>query len=189
MKMNYLTVTLALAMAMLAFAPKSSQAQVNNVILDGNTAIGIENLFVPTIGGAFNVAFTLTDANSLYGPNPDFTFPFDQPDTGEVMQAMIDALDNSSATSAGTSSTLNSTSVFIGYAVSEIQPLSIDADNGIYNEVSERWLNTSGVEFLFFDEERYFAVFTPAAAVPEPSSIMVTGCLLVGLGFRRRRRR
>ncbi len=91
------------------------------------------------------------------------------------------------AESVGTSSTMNSTSVFIGYAVSTTQPLSIDADNGIYNDVSDRWLNTSGVEFLTFDEERYFAVFTPAAAVPEPSSIMVTGCLLVGLGFRRRR--
>jgi hypothetical protein len=185
MKMNYLTVTLALAM--LAFAPKSSQAQVfNDVILDGNTAIGIENLFVGTLGGeVFDVAFTLTDANSLYGPNPTFTFPFNQSDSGEVMQAMIDALDNSSATSAGTSPTLNSTSIFIGYAVSTSQPLSIDADNGIYNGVSEQWQNTSGVEWLTFDEERYFAVFTEVVPEPTTAALMTLG--LIGLASWRRR--
>jgi hypothetical protein len=180
MNMNYLTVTLALAM--LAFAPQSSRADLT-ITLDDTTATAIDCL--PILGVFYDVTFILTDANSLYGPNPDFTFPFNESDTNLAMTRITDLLDDSIATSVGMSSTFQSTSVFIGYAVSETQPLSIDAEWGFYSNLSERWTH-EGTEFLTFDEERYFADFT-LAVVPEPSSIMVTGCLLVGLAFRRRR--
>jgi hypothetical protein len=180
MKINYLTV--ALALTMLAFAPQSSWA-LPVVTLDGNTATAIQGL--PVNGVLYDVTFPLTDANSLYGPNPTFTFPFNESDASLAMSRITDLLGDTIATSVGMSSTFQSTSVFIGYEVSTTQSFSIDAQWGFYSNPSNRWLN-NGTEFLTYDEERYFADFTPVV-VPEPSSMMVTGCLLVGLAFRRRR--
>jgi hypothetical protein len=172
MKINYLTVTLALTF--LALAPKSSWAL--NVTLDGNTATAIQGL--PVLGVLYDVTFPLTDANSLYGPNPTFTFPFNESDASLAVERIIEAIDNTTATSVGMSSTFQSTSFFIGYQESTTQPLSIDARWGIYSIPSERWLNV-GREFLTFDEERYFADFTPT--IPIPPALWLFGSGLLGL--------
>jgi hypothetical protein len=186
MKMNYLTVTLALAMV--AFAPQSSQAQgLPTVILDGNTAIGILNLPVNTV--FYDVAFTFTDADTLYGPSPNFTFDFTNADDASfAMGRIIEVFDNNDAiTSVGTSSTMNNPSMFIGYEDSDIQDFSIDARHGRYSDPSNTWKN-EGVEFLPYGEPRYYADFTEVVPEPTTAALVLTTLGLMGLTASRRRR-
>ena len=95
MKMNYLTVTLALAMV--AFAPQSSWAQgLPTVTVDGNTVTAIQDL--PLNGIRYDVAFLLTDSNSLYGQSPNFIFDFtNDVDASFAMGAIIKVIDHNSA--------------------------------------------------------------------------------------------
>jgi hypothetical protein len=186
MKMNYLTVTLALAMV--AFAPQSSWAQgLPTVTVDGNTVTAIQDL--PLNGIRYDVAFLLTDSNSLYGQSPNFIFDFtNDVDASFAMGAIIKVIDHNSAiTHAGTSSTMNSQSMFIGYQDAGIPALNIDARHGRYSNQSLRWLN-EGVENLGYDEPRIYADFTEV--VPEPSSaaLVLTMLGLMGLTASRRRR-
>jgi hypothetical protein len=172
--------SLGLALALLAFAPTSSWAL--SVTTDGNTVTAIQDL--PINGVFYNVTFPLTDANRLYGPSPDFTFQFLDPgDASFAIERVILAIETTTtpsyvATSVGMSATFQSTSFFIGYADSATQPFSIDAKNAICSNASERWLNVSGVEFLGYDEERYFADFE---VVPEPGTALLMGLGLAGL--------
>jgi hypothetical protein len=185
MKMNYLTVTLALAM--LAFAPQSSRADLI-VTVDGNTVTAIQDL--PVNGIRYDVAFLLTNSNNLYGESPNFTFDFTNADDASfAMGRIIEVFDNNDAiTSVGTSSTMNNPSMFIGYEDSDIQDFSIDARHGRYSDPSNTWKN-EGVEFLPYGEPRYYADFTVAVAIPEPSSALVLTTLgLMGLTASRRRR-
>jgi hypothetical protein len=164
MKMNYLTVTLALAM--LAFAPKSSWGELV-VTVDGNTVTAIQDL--PVNGIRYDVAFLLTNSNNLYGESPNFTFDFTNADDASfAMGRIIEVIDNNSAiTHAGMSSTTNSQSMFIGYQDAGVPALHIDARHGRYSNQSLRWLN-EGVENLGYDEPRIYADFTEVVSEPTP---------------------
>jgi hypothetical protein len=176
MTMKTSCVSLALAVALLTFAPKSSWA-ISDVTLDGNTATGVTDFFVPGVG-TYNVTFYKTDANNLYGvsPNPVFQFA-NLGETQFVMGFLDDILTNAGASSVGTSSNLqDSATVYWVGVEGSTDPFTINALNSVYLP-SDRWI-TQTVESLLYDDIRVYADFQ---VVPEPGTALLMGLGLAGL--------
>jgi hypothetical protein len=185
MKLKLNCVSLSLALTLLAFAPGTSWA-INDVTLDGATATGVTDFFVPGLA-TYNVTFYQTDANNLYGvsPNPVFQFT-DFSETQRVMGFLDDILTSSGATSVGSSADLkDSATVYWVGVEGSTNPVTINALNSVYLP-SDRWI-TQTVESLLYDDIRVYADFQ-LASVPEPSTAaLMMGGLVLGVVSRRRR--
>jgi hypothetical protein len=176
MTMKTSCVSLALAVALLTFAPKSSWA-ISDVTLDGNTATGVTDFFVPGVG-TYNVTFYQTDANNLYGVSPNPVFQFANfGETQFVMGFLDDILTDAGASSVGTSSDLqDSATVYWVGVEGSTDPLTINTLNSVYLP-SDRWI-TQTVESLLYDDIRVYADFQ---VVPEPGTALLMGLGLAGL--------
>jgi len=152
--------------------------QAAEVIFDGNTttAIGIEGLEVD--GLLYNVTFPATTGSELYGPSPNWSFPFTGVDDGEeAVAAVIIALNNSAADTVGTAAP-GDFSFYVGFGINQLDT-GITATDGSY---VNQWIGPSGVEWVSYESTTVYADFT-AASEPDPVTIGGTVTGLEGSGL------
>jgi hypothetical protein len=186
MKKNITCLIIALAFV--------SSAQAATVTLDGTTATGINNLFIPGLStatpGLYNVTFSQTSADSLYGD--PFVFDFTtNVDAGEAMEQTNDALNLSIAETVGASALDSFGTYYLGYAFDETFPTRVSTINSLYNP-SENWITIGGAEGIDRDAPLFYASYelvTTPNPVPVPAAVWLFGTALVGfIGLSRRRK-
>ena len=141
------TVLLATFVVGLGLLLGTGATQAATVIFDGNTttAIGIEGLEVD--GLLYNVTFPATTGSDLYGPSPNWSFPFTGVDDGEeAVAAVIIALNNSDADTVGTAAP-GDFLFYVGFGINELDT-GITATDGDY---LNQWVGPSGVEWVMYE--------------------------------------
>ncbi len=190
---------LFMALAAIGAAPSPAKAAVLNVSSSGRL-LGAQNVDVN--GALYDVAFQDGSCVGLFNgcDNPATDFAFSTlADATNAANALLDQVfvdgpqgyfDSAPALTAGCGGWVSSCGVFIPY---DLAPPPLFSALEVYND---RFLAPDGIlEFKLsrtydttIPANRTFAVFTPAAAVPEPASALLFGVGLVGLGMIRRRR-
>jgi hypothetical protein len=179
--------SLGLALTLLAFAPTSSSAFT--VTLDGNTATGVQDLFVPGLD-TYNITFRRTTAAQLYGGPSSPVFQLTDGEATFAMGFLNDALDSLGlpgdpiTDTVGPSFADSANTYFVGVDVTGDGSISIQTRNSV-NALDDFW-DTQAQESVQYDEVRIYADFQPVV-VPEPSTAILMGLGLVGLASRRGR--
>jgi hypothetical protein len=187
MNLKKIYASLGLVLALLAFAPTSSSAFT--VTLDGNTATGVLDLFVPGLD-TYNVTFLRTTAAQLYGGPSSPVFLFIDGEATFAMGFLNDALDSLGepgdpiTDTVGPSFTDSANTYFVGVDVTGDGGVSIQARNGV-NLLDDLW-DTLAQESVQYDEVRIYADFQPVV-VPEPGTALLMGLGLAGLAAIRRK--
>ena len=156
--------------------------QAATVVTDesGTNATGILGLVVG--GNVYDVGFSVTTAESLYGSVPTDDFPFENGDSAMANEAILAALNSEAGvTSIGAA---ESSEFNIGMASNEFW---FTATRGGY--LAEDWEDFFGSSLnLMPDSVRTFAEFTmTGTAVPVPAAAWLFGSALCLLGWVRRR--
>jgi hypothetical protein len=161
------------------------------VVLDGTTATGITGLEVNFGGGVelYDVDFIQTTAASLYGNPPASTFPFTLGESGIVNDAILAALNGSTAVSVGPTSALNELDyAFMHFSsVDDRGNVSFLGAGGSFVFGGTGWVDASPVTA---DDTSLliYADFSPAV-IPVPAAVWLFGSGLLGLiGIARRKR-
>ncbi len=178
------------AMSLLLGASAASAATVTFGSLQGK-AIGITDL---DIGGTlYDVLFDESaPAVAVYGAFPG-TFTFTTNGDAQAAVIAVDAaLNGAGALTVGQDTSLDTTnnlSFNIAYQSSGPSAILGLADFQIgSNPTSDQWVNSGSGSTSWTAEERTWATFTPAAAVPVPAAVWLFGSGLLGLiGIARRK--
>ena len=171
------TIFLATFLVTMGLLLGASTAQAEpEVILDGNTATGIQNL---EVGGIlYNVAFLWISADDLYGPCPIFDFP--DVDSAKAAKIAVNTALNTEdlATDVGPSHDLGVPDYGIGYE----KPDAIRIQNANYvGDEIQAWVDAD-VDLRIPADPSMYADFTVVSA-GDPVTIGVTVTGLEGSGL------
>jgi hypothetical protein len=172
-----------LAMSLLLLASAASAETVVFGELAGK-AIGITEL---DIGGTlYDVLFPeRVPAVLVYGAFPG-TFTFTTNGDAQAAVIAVDAaLNDANALTVGQDTSLDTTNnLSFNIAYQSIGPTALlglaDFQTGS-NPTSDQWVNSGSGSTSWAGEERTWATFTPAAAVPVPAAVWLFGSGLLGL--------
>ena len=170
----------------LAFLAVTNPAQAATVVLEGSTAVAINNLEVAGQPLPYNVTFEVGIWPVVYGGQPPTGLVADETNFANFVEAINDALTDGGAQSLGEASTQPGVSkdaafFFLGYFFDEENPSVLEWGGGFYSDRQGSWVDGFANQFGGSWPADTETMWVQLEVVPVPAAVWLFGSGLLGL--------